>query len=726
MSGDQVAAEMAAKLKKVSPPLKRQMVEEVIDVAFKRKAHFKWVVHAMEKYMQSAKSNYRVPALFLINAIVQKSQEDPDTDVYTERFQKNLQWTIKQALRCSAEDQDKVKKLVGRWQERGVFPSEVCETLIPAALRDEENDEEDDAEDTPATKVDAEPPSQPNGEVHASEDRVAKASQALDALFAKFNDPAASSSAGSGNDLLASLSAFAEGYQSTHTVTAPPPEIAQPKASGAPTVESDFTHGAPDSKPSTIPSIFGHEADFAPTNHHEQQQQQQQEQTQKQQSTGGVPTQFAMSPKHTSPVDADVSRANPLPRQPKQQRPPKSQQRGQGPKHPQRQLQQQQQQHNMPPQHRMMHPQHPPQQFMGPRFPSQPRPLNQMAFQGPRMPPPGMPPRPFTPQVPMQQMMPQMQQMPMQQMQQGFQQQPPMGGNVPFFPNQNFGPPQQQQQVPQQFQPQQQQQQQQSQEEAEGKQPTTSVAVPYPFAWASTTLSSPSTSPLLLCRRKSGPPRMKLVIDGAYMRYPVVFEQLLEACAAHTRVKQVSVRSAEDVARVIKMVISMIQDRFSCKVDSVACYDAEFRANVTSDAALRLHSAMRSLELDDKPLSKQGHGTVSPLETGSDKVQAKLHLGTTRGHSIECVCGHVNEYTTQFEVDVELAMGICAASLDKDVDGIAVFAGDGDLAEAFSFARDMAKRVVCIGVASGPDRSLSASLMPFIEPHGVMDLAALS
>eukprot|EP00041_Stephanoeca_diplocostata_P024580 m.627352 g.627352 ORF g.627352 m.627352 type:complete len:684 (-) comp22556_c0_seq6:220-2271(-) len=121
-----------AKISAKKPPVSRSMVEMVVELALvKYLKYYKQVVHSIEKFVHKARSEYKVPGLYLIDAIVQSSQRLKDKRLYTNRFAQNLPKTFETLLRCGPEDQERVMRVVKMWKAREYFPADVMAKLLP-------------------------------------------------------------------------------------------------------------------------------------------------------------------------------------------------------------------------------------------------------------------------------------------------------------------------------------------------------------------------------------------------------------------------------------------------------------------------------------------------------------------------------------------------------------------------------------------------------------------
>lgn len=120
-----------ATVSKEKPPISSRKVEALVNLSMKYMKYFKHVVHCVEKFISKARSEYKLPGLYVIDAIVRASkQRYGEKDPYGPRFQQNLTQTFVFLLRCGLEDQENVREVVRRWQRAAIFPNDVCESIL--------------------------------------------------------------------------------------------------------------------------------------------------------------------------------------------------------------------------------------------------------------------------------------------------------------------------------------------------------------------------------------------------------------------------------------------------------------------------------------------------------------------------------------------------------------------------------------------------------------------
>eukprot|EP00912_Choanoflagellata_sp_UC4_P000176 UC4_evm3s114 len=93
--------------------------------------YHKLVVYVVEKFIHRCKSDHKVPALYVIDSIVRHSKhKHKEKDPFVPRFSKNLSLTFKNLTKCSADQEEKIKKVVKLWVKNNVFPEDLCNPML--------------------------------------------------------------------------------------------------------------------------------------------------------------------------------------------------------------------------------------------------------------------------------------------------------------------------------------------------------------------------------------------------------------------------------------------------------------------------------------------------------------------------------------------------------------------------------------------------------------------
>ncbi|GAB0089501.1 splicing factor, arginine/serine-rich 15 [Sergentomyia squamirostris] len=114
------------------PPISKAKMGAITRGAMKAIKFYKHVVQSVEKFILKCKPEYKVPGLYVIDAIVRQSRHQfgPDKDVFAPRFALNMQQTFSNLFRCAPEDKSKIIRVLNLWLKNNVFSPEVINPLF--------------------------------------------------------------------------------------------------------------------------------------------------------------------------------------------------------------------------------------------------------------------------------------------------------------------------------------------------------------------------------------------------------------------------------------------------------------------------------------------------------------------------------------------------------------------------------------------------------------------
>lgn len=100
--------------------------------AIKAIKFYKHVVQSVEKFILKCKPDYKVPGLYVIDAIVRQSRNQfgADKDVFAPRFAKNMSLTFSNLFSCPPEEKGKIIRVLNLWQKNQVFTPDVIQPLF--------------------------------------------------------------------------------------------------------------------------------------------------------------------------------------------------------------------------------------------------------------------------------------------------------------------------------------------------------------------------------------------------------------------------------------------------------------------------------------------------------------------------------------------------------------------------------------------------------------------
>ena len=92
---------------------------------------YKHVVQSVEKFIAKCSCDYKVPGLYVIDAIVRQSKHQYcDKDVFVPRFMRNVVTTFLYLSQCDSKDLPSLERVLRLWQQNGVFPTDLVEALL--------------------------------------------------------------------------------------------------------------------------------------------------------------------------------------------------------------------------------------------------------------------------------------------------------------------------------------------------------------------------------------------------------------------------------------------------------------------------------------------------------------------------------------------------------------------------------------------------------------------
>lgn len=117
------------------PPISKAKMGAITRYAVKALKYYKHVVHSVEKFIQKCHTEYKVPALYVLDSIIRQSRHQfgPEKDLFGPRFQKNIKLLFQYIYLCPAEDKPKIVRVLNLWQKNGIYTPEVISPLIDMA-----------------------------------------------------------------------------------------------------------------------------------------------------------------------------------------------------------------------------------------------------------------------------------------------------------------------------------------------------------------------------------------------------------------------------------------------------------------------------------------------------------------------------------------------------------------------------------------------------------------
>lgn len=105
-------------------------IQTIAKFAHKYNKYFKFIVRQVGAYVKRSTEQQRVPAVYVIDAIIRCSKSTYiDKDTYASRFADLIVGWFDKLSECSEDDRRKIARIVGVWKEKAVFSEEVLAQL---------------------------------------------------------------------------------------------------------------------------------------------------------------------------------------------------------------------------------------------------------------------------------------------------------------------------------------------------------------------------------------------------------------------------------------------------------------------------------------------------------------------------------------------------------------------------------------------------------------------
>uniref|UniRef100_A0A8D8UNH7 Protein SCAF8 n=1 Tax=Cacopsylla melanoneura TaxID=428564 RepID=A0A8D8UNH7_9HEMI len=135
------------------PPISKAKITGIVKLALKATHYYKYVVQSVEKFIWKCKAQYKLPGLYVIDAIIHQARAQfKYKDVYAPRFARNLYRTFGYVFQCPDEDRKKVLRVLNLWSLNEFFKEDVLKPIFELAekiekKKAEEAEEQEQEED---------------------------------------------------------------------------------------------------------------------------------------------------------------------------------------------------------------------------------------------------------------------------------------------------------------------------------------------------------------------------------------------------------------------------------------------------------------------------------------------------------------------------------------------------------------------------------------------------
>ncbi|VEL28318.1 unnamed protein product, partial [Protopolystoma xenopodis] len=126
-------------LHKVQLPVSRQKMASITKAAMRALKFYKHVVQSVEKFISKCAPEYKVPGLYVIDAIVRQSKHFyNEKDLYGPRFMRNVVPIFVSLSKCGPSDKPQIIRVLQLWKKTDVFPNILIQGLL-SLVSDSEN-----------------------------------------------------------------------------------------------------------------------------------------------------------------------------------------------------------------------------------------------------------------------------------------------------------------------------------------------------------------------------------------------------------------------------------------------------------------------------------------------------------------------------------------------------------------------------------------------------------
>lgn len=102
---------------------------------------YKHIVQLTEQFILRCSAEFKVPGLFIIDAIVRQSKQNhQDRDLYGPRFMRNIASVFSSLAGCAPGDKPMITRVLQLWKKGSVFPEKLIAILEELVDRPENPD----------------------------------------------------------------------------------------------------------------------------------------------------------------------------------------------------------------------------------------------------------------------------------------------------------------------------------------------------------------------------------------------------------------------------------------------------------------------------------------------------------------------------------------------------------------------------------------------------------
>ncbi|TPX37554.1 hypothetical protein SmJEL517_g00626 [Synchytrium microbalum] len=111
------------------PPVSLSKMQSLIRLATKHSKHYKEVVAAIEKFGQTCPKEYKLPTLYVVDAVARAAHKAGNQEPFVRRFEERLENMFQFIAHAEGKDKDKMKRVVSLWKQSGLFNTDMLSNI---------------------------------------------------------------------------------------------------------------------------------------------------------------------------------------------------------------------------------------------------------------------------------------------------------------------------------------------------------------------------------------------------------------------------------------------------------------------------------------------------------------------------------------------------------------------------------------------------------------------
>ncbi|TPX49837.1 hypothetical protein SeMB42_g02458 [Synchytrium endobioticum] len=111
------------------PPVSLSKMQSLIRLGMKHSQHYREVVAAVEKFGQTCPKEYKLPTLYVVDAVGRAALRAGNQEAFIRRFEERLESMFQYLAQAEGKDKDKMKRVVSLWKTNGLFNPDMLSNI---------------------------------------------------------------------------------------------------------------------------------------------------------------------------------------------------------------------------------------------------------------------------------------------------------------------------------------------------------------------------------------------------------------------------------------------------------------------------------------------------------------------------------------------------------------------------------------------------------------------